>query len=43
MVRFEVGWEVIGVGLGGVLELVLYCLRVLAVPALDAGVKLGAC
>ena len=41
MIRFDVGWEVIGVGLGGVLELVLYGLRGFAVPALDASVKLG--
>ena len=35
------GREIIGVGLGWVLELVCYGLRVLAVPALDARVKLG--
>ena len=40
MSRFDVGWEVIRVGFGGVLELVLYCLRVVAVPALDASIKL---
>ena len=36
-----VGREIIGVGLGWVLEVVWYGLRVLAVPALDAGIKLG--
>ena len=35
----DVGREIIGVGLGWVFELVWYGLRVLAVPALDAGVS----
>ena len=41
MVGFDVGGEVIGVGFGWVLELVLYGLRVRAVPALDASGKLS--
>ena len=40
MSRVDFGWEVIRMGFGRVLEVVLYGLWVVAVPALDASIKL---